>query len=289
MQHIVQGRGATLALWALVALGCAYGGGGRDDQADSGVGPTMDSGSTPGPDTGVPLVDSGSPGVDSGGSPGTDAGAPGVDAGGGSCSESPCRLAPPQCGCPAGQGCYLDSSSNRICGTPGPEVEGQACSGTTACQPGLLCISLDTSAFCARFCSTDADCVAGSGSLCILELNDGAGGSIPGVKLCTQACDPTALSASGCPSGTGCAIYEESDPPNRIFTGCRPAGTAGTGAPCVDTEDCATGHFCADPAGSGNECVRYCRLPGGSCGAGRICNAFSEPVVVGSVEYGFCY
>jgi len=286
MRHTIQGRFPMLALGALVALGCAYGGGDRD-QMDSGTPPGRDSGPGPGTDSGVHIMDSGR--RDSGGSPGTDSGSPGVDSGGGSCSESPCRLAPPQCGCPAGQGCYLDSSSARICGTPGPETEGRACSGTTACQPGLLCISLASTGFCSRFCSTDADCTGGAGSLCILTLDDGSGGALPGVKLCTQQCDPTSLSPSGCPSGLGCALYEETEAPMRLFTGCRPAGTAGTGASCTNTDDCATGHFCADPAGLGDECVRYCRYPGGGCGSGQVCNDFSEPIVVGGVEYGFCY
>ncbi len=257
--------------------GCARGAG----TGDGGGVALMDSGMPPPPgfDAGPPP-----PGFDAGPPPpGFDAGPPppGFDAGGGSCSESPCRLVSPQCGCSAGQGCYL-SGATRVCGTPGPEAEGQACSGATACQAGMLCIGTAASGFCSRFCGTDADCPGGAGSLCLLELDDGTGAAIPGVRLCTADCDPAAPGV-GCPASMGCAIFEESMGAGRVFTGCRPAGTAGEGDPCV-MDECGPGLFC----GSGT-CYRWCTYPLGSeCTGFTFCEPFGTPAVVGSVEYGYC-
>ncbi len=261
--------------------GCARGGGGN---ADGGGVALMDTGTPPPPgfDAGPPP-----PGFDAGPPPpGFDAGPPppGFDAGGGgSCSESPCRLVSPQCGCAAGQGCYL-SGTSRVCGTPGPESEGQACSGATACQPGLLCIGSGTQSFCSRFCNSDADCTGGAGSLCLLELDDGTGAPLAGVTLCTAHCNP-ASPGVGCPASMGCAIFEESMGAGRIFTGCRPAGTALEGQPCVDPDDCAPGLFCGD-----GTCYRWCRQPLGSeCTGFTFCESFTTPAIVGGVEFGYCF
>jgi hypothetical protein len=270
---------AWLTLTGLLAIGCAYGGGGRGYDAgsvDSGVILRIDSGIPPGVDAGR---------RDSGGFPPVDSGGP-RDSGGGACSESPCRLAPPQCGCPSGQGCYLGAGGAHVCGTPGPENDGQTCAGETSCRAGSLCIGAGGQNFCARLCGTDSDC-SGAGNLCLLELGDGSGGALPGFKLCTGACNPA--SGVGCPSTMGCALYSETAAPMRTFTSCRPAGTASTGFSCTDTEDCAGGHFCAD-AGFGNECIRICTYPSGfECTGGGICNAFTpDPVILGGVQYGYC-
>ena len=75
-----------------------------------------------------------------------------------------------------------------------------------------------------------------------------------------------------------------------ICPGCTPAGTAPTGASCVDSEDCSPGHFCGDP-GTGDECIRLCTVSTGGpeCGAFEDCNSFSDPAIVGGTEYGFCF
>ncbi|MEQ8456620.1 MAG: hypothetical protein RLO52_41875 [Sandaracinaceae bacterium] len=269
----------TAAALLVPLASCARGGSDRMAM-DSGVippgldgGTAQDTGMTGPTDTGVGPRDTGVV---------TDTGV------GGSCSETPCRLLPPQCGCPAGQGCYLTGGTERTCATQGPEREGQACSGVTACQAGLLCAGSAGAAFCSRFCNSDADCTGGPGSICIIELSDGMGGSIPGVRLCSAQCVPP--TANGCPTGMACSIFGESDGAMRTFTGCTPAGTAPTGASCVDSEDCSPGHFCGDP-GTGNECIRLCTVSTGGpeCGAFEACNSFSDPAIIGGTEYGFCF
>ena len=275
-----------LAVVAGLAAGCAYGGG-RGDSGTSGgfdagppvvgtdAGPLLriDSGPGGGTDAGP-----GGGGFDAGPGGGTDAGP-----GGGSCAESPCRLVSPQCGCPGTQRCYVDTSSNRVCGAAGPEGEGQACSSPTACRAGLLCIG--TPGHCNRFCNSDAECTGGPGSICGITLSDGAGGTVPNATLCSLDCDP--LSAAGCPSGQACTLYRESAGAMRTFTDCRAAGTGTSFSPCFDETDCQTGFFCAD-IGFGDECVPFCR-DDFDCGIFEVCTAFDPALRVGSTEYGYCY
>lgn len=73
----------------------------------------------------------------------------------------------------------------------------------------------------------------------------------------------------------------------RTFTQCGTAGTGSAGASCVDGGDCRPGYFCAD-AGTGNECIRHCTLPGGSECSGTTCNAWDPPAFVDGVQYGYC-
>lgn len=200
-----------------------------------------------------------------------------------SCGESPCRLVSPQCGCASGQGCYLNGTV-RQCGAAGSAGEGQPCSGATSCQPGLVCLNIGTSASplnqCHRFCNTDSDCV-GAGSLCIYTLNDGMGGAIPGVRVCSRACDP--VTNAGCPAGAACHIYQESTSPNRLFTDCAaPAGTGWEYTPCWDDSDCEPGLFC-----DGYECIPYCRI-GGYCPYSEPCRQFNPPATIGGTTYGYC-
>jgi len=283
-------RAWILAFVAASAVpGCARGGGDRlpdagnttmNMDAGPGVG-FLDSGPGGGFDAGP-----GGGGFDAGpGGGGFDAGpGGGFDAGpgGGGCSETPCKLVSPQCGCPAGQGCYLGSGSTRICGTAGPEVEGQACSGETSCQPGMLCIGASAgNTYCSRFCNTDTDCTGGAGSICLIELNDGAGGSIPGVTLCTAHCSP--VTSTGCPSGMACGLGQEETGAMRWFTGCIEAGSVTAGGACTDVE-CAPGHVCI-----GGFCERWCRVGStGDCGGLEVCTGFTDAPSVGGVEYGVC-
>lgn len=281
----------VLAVVAGLAAGCAYGGG-RGDGGGTGFdsGPRLvgfDAGPGTGFDAGPGNGNDAGPGggFDAGPGGGFDAGpGGGFDAGpgGGSCSESPCRLVSPQCGCSGTQGCYIDTSNNRVCGARGPESEGQACSSPTACQAGLLCIG--NPGHCNRFCNSDADCPGGPGSICGITLSDGAGGSVPNATLCSLDCNP--LTGSGCPVGQACTLFRETTGAMRTFTGCRAAGPGTSLSPCIDEEDCQTGFFCAD-AGFGDECIPFCR-DDFDCGLFDICRSFDPVLRVGATEYGYC-
>ncbi len=287
---------ACVALSSTFA-GCAFGGGRRADSGpgvgfDAGPRVSFDSGPLLQIDAGPPIqgtdagggVDAGPPtGTDAGPPPTPDAGPPIPDAGPPPpmCSESPCRLAPAQCGCPTGQSCHLDAANARTCSVRGPEREGEACTNPSDCAAGLQCIG--TPGHCARYCNSDADC-SGTGSICGITLSDGSGGSLPGVTLCTVSCDP--LSGSGCPASQGCAVFRETTGAMRGFTGCRPAGFGLQYDPCTSEADCQTGHVCID-IGFGRECTPLCR-DSFDCGLLDLCNAFSPSLTVGATEYGYC-
>lgn len=214
--------------------------------------------------------------------PGEDSGPPPIEEDAGpSCSESPCRLVAPQCGCPAGQGCYTDNNGNRGCITASAEQEGEPCTGP--CAPGNICVGAGSSSLCARFCESDADCTGGPGSLCLLTLVDGSENPI--AKLCSTNCSPA---GGGCPSGLGCGVGFEEDGLMRVFTNCRPAGAGRAGDPCSSGSDCADGHFCAETS-SGPQCIEFCTVPAGTECTRGFCNRFEDdPLVIGGVEYGYC-
>ncbi len=205
------------------------------------------------------------------------------------CAESPCRLVAPQCGCPSGQGCYVDAAGGRSCSAAGSNAEGAPCTAPTSCTAGNLCINIDSGGgstpVCAHFCSLDSQC---GGGLCVITLSDGSGGSIPGVTLCTRACDPVAQ--TGCRTGAYCDIFQESAGSMRYFTDCAaPSVGSGTqGASCADADDCAAGYACLDP-GTGDQCVHWCRVGDGTgCSGLTTCVGFTSPVTIGGTEYGVC-
>ena len=208
------------------------------------------------------------------------------------CAETPCRLVAPQCGCPSGQGCYVDGSATRLCATAGTASEGQSCTGTSGCRAGNLCINISSgpaSNICSRFCNADFECA--SGALCLITLGDGSGGTLPGVTLCTHACDP--VRQTGCPAGAGCDIFQESAGAMRTFADCAaPVGTRVQGQSCAAASDCAGGYACIDPDGPGGtpqQCMHWCLVASGfGCGGGTTCTGFSTAVRVGGIEYGVC-
>jgi hypothetical protein len=135
---------------------------------------------------------------------------------------------------------------------------------------------------CYRFCSNDSHC-AGAGSLCVYEISDGQGGSVPDAMMCSIDCSP--VSNAGCPATAACDLYSRSTD-GAVLTDCgRPAGTStfycdGT------TTFCAPGYFC-DTAY--NECTEYCRVGSFDCPASMYCYSFSPAAWIGSVEYGYCW
>lgn len=205
-----------------------------------------------------------------------------------SCSESPCRLVAPQCGCGSGQGCYL-AGATRSCNPAGTAAEGASCAAVNSCAPGLACLNISRSATavnqCMRFCASDGDC-SGAGSICLYTLDDGAGGTVPGVRVCSRSCDP--ITSSGCTSAAACRIYRESGGAMRFLTDCAaPVGAGGQYSPCVDETSCQRGFACLD-VGFGNECLRWCRVGAGGCSFGETCYGFTTPITIGGVQYGVC-
>ncbi len=206
------------------------------------------------------------------------------------CGESPCRLVAPQCGCGTGQGCYL-AGTTRSCNPAGSAAEGAACAAVNSCAPGLACLNVSRSTTavnqCMRFCASDADC-SGAGSICVYTIDDGAGGMVPGVRVCSRGCDP--ITSAGCTTSASCQIFQETAGSMRYFTDCMaPVGAGGQGASCADSTQCQRGFICLGTPGT---CLRYCNAPGtiagGGCSIFEACYGFTTPLIVGATEYGVC-
>lgn len=260
-------------LAAVLSSACAQGGGGlpRNDAGDRLDASGRDAG---------PPSDAGPPDA------GRDAGVRDAGSDAGPCDETPCKLTAPQCGCLAGEGCYLGADGMRMCAEAGRTAPGVRCASPTACEPGHACVGTAGTTWCHRFCASDADC-SGPGSVCILTLGDGMGGTVPDVTLCTMSCDP--VDNTACPTLTACTIFRESDGAMRFLTHCRGAGMAGQGAACADDIDCQAGYGCVGPAGGATVCRHWCRVAtGAGCPAGTACQSLATPAIIGGVEYGVC-
>src|SRR5207249_9846968 len=125
---------------------------------------------------------------------------------------------------------------------------------------------------CDKFCETDADCTA-PGGLCLLTLNDGMGGSIPDVTLCTENCDPT--TNMGCIAGTGCQLEQELMGQMRFLTQCTPIGQKTQGQSCDPMQwECAATYGCFNTGV--DVCLKYCNVNAPSCPANTVCGALGD-------------
>ena len=62
------------------------------------------------------------------------------------CLEAPCKLIPPQCGCPEGEACSVGGRDEtaRECVPAGEQVQGESCGGLgEQCAPGNICLPAD--------------------------------------------------------------------------------------------------------------------------------------------------
>lgn len=224
----------------------------------------------------------------------------GCEPGAPSCTESPCKLVSPQCGCGAGQACYMDPDGVRSCATAGSGPTASSCSAIADCQAGNTCIGLNASVgACHRFCDTDSDCGGQPGALCILGLEDSMGASLS-ETVCTLGCEPA--SQTGCPAGSWCFLGQETAGAMRDLSHCSgdPQGPATQGQSCATQDDCAPGYICLDPDGSGfepSQCLHLCRNPSTisptfspDCPSSLYdCYSLDPPIALGSTTYGVCY
>jgi len=269
---------ATTALGVL-ALGCWLGACARGVSDDSG-GDDDDDGSHVGGHAGGTFPGGSAPGGSTAGGSAPGGGSTGGSASGGGapCSEDPCKLTLPQCGCASGEKCTL-TGTNRICRDNGTDGEAQPCEGSPdSCVAGYICVHADDDPYsCHKFCATDADC-APPQSICFFDLGGAA-------TLCSGACDP--VGGSGCPTpGLKCEIGLDEGPPERFFTLCASEGTGTQGTACTGSGDCASGYTCVDTGTT--TCAAWCEYSGtGYCAYGT-CSPFTDPVMIGSTEYGGC-
>jgi hypothetical protein len=207
-------------------------------------------------------------------------------AGGGSCSESPCKLVSPQCGCPTGEMCTIGASDQRTCVTAGTAAPGAAC-GAVDCAPGGICLGSGNVGFCGEFCKSDADCSAPA--ICILGLADNNGGTIPNASLCSSNCSP--IAGTGCPTGMGCQIVQEENGAMRFGFSCNVAGTKTDGQSCTSSNECAPNYGCYN-INNVTQCARNCDVFNDQCPGIKTCgglvDANQQPIVINGISMGVC-
>lgn len=262
----------VLAISLVLSMGCATAGGGGDDDDDD----VIDSGITLPPDAPTVIVPDAPPAPDA---------APVCLA---------CTLVP-NGGCAGGDACDLHPDDFAAGCTACRDVTASGmststCAADTDCAAGWVCLGSSAGASCLKYCAGDGDCSSlGTGAICAIGLQAG-GTPIPGASVCSQQCAPP-TPGSGCPAGWGCHFYNEPAGAMRLFTSCAPPGAGGQEASCTYNEDCQAGYSCYTD-GTSNFCIKNCNATTGvGCAgiAGTTCNSFSPAVVVGGVEYGYCY
>lgn len=199
------------------------------------------------------------------------------------CSEQPCKLVAPQCGCGAGEQCTVDSTGDRGCAPNGTEGPGDPCSADAPCAAGALCVGYQGfDSACAAFCTVDDDC-GPAGSLCVLEPN-----GLGGITLCSDGCE--LISNQGC-KVAGLSCQAGVSPSNDPFTSCAPGGTKIANEVCTDSGDCAEGFVCLPTTANDDRCFAWCNVDSPNCGQLNCQGLEIEagvPLVIGTVTYGVC-
>jgi hypothetical protein len=200
-----------------------------------------------------------------------------------SCSENPCKLVAPQCGCNATQACSLDIANAalpRICTAKGAKAIGQTCA-PGECVEGALCFL----SVCTEFCDVPADC---GGSLCFPLLDANNMPLASDANLCATTCD--LATSAGCGAGQGCSAG--TDPiSTQNFSICRQAGAGGDLADCSVNfdRDCQAGFGCFNSGG--DVCLKWCKVgQAGTCSAvpGTTCLGLNPAFVLDGTTYGVC-
>jgi hypothetical protein len=195
---------------------------------------------------------------------------------GGTCSEMPCKLVEPQCGCADGEQCTLVQSM-RSCEPDGTVEEGMNCSGLN-CMAGNLCLNYAGLSTCRHYCNDDLDCNQPGGQ-CVLTLQNGT------ETFCSDNCDPP--SNTGCiANGAKCDLFLAMD--MQWFTLCAPDGNGTQDTPCDGPEDCALGYGCVTDGMMVTACRHYCDTMAPACPGITQCAGFTTPATVGVKTYGAC-
>ena len=164
--------------------------------------------------------------------------------------------------------------------------DGNACNGIERCELGRCVPGTALTCDDGIACTNDA-CSLGA---CSYTPNDGLCGAgqrctATGCMSTTTSCNP--VRQTGCTGGLACTIFTSG--PGSYTAEC--AGPVGFGTQydfCFDEADCAAGHACLDPDGFGNACLHWCNVATGEGCSGFTCYGFTDPVVIGGVQYGVC-
>jgi hypothetical protein len=273
----------VLAVAAGLGASCAAG---REKEAGAGTGPGG---------AGSGASASGAGGAGGTGGAGGSGGHAGAEAEGGAggappdCTELPCKLVLPQCGCPDGAQCSIVDASSIQCVPAGDKADGAPCGfSVNECKPGYICLNNLTGAggLCHRFCKSDTDCAA-PGGLCV--MNPGAS-----QKACSQNCDP--VTATGCPDAmlTKCDLAKD-NVSMKWFSRCTGKGTKQQGEECGGgPSQCDKGMSCFNVTDQAmmvtkQLCLTWCVVGGAvGCPPNSQCSQLNPPVTLGSIQYGAC-
>jgi hypothetical protein len=187
-----------------------------------------------------------------------------------SCAATPCKLVPPQCGCPSAEACYIPKDKP-VCLPVGSAPDGAPCSTDNQCHGGAVCLSgFKTGSQCMTMCDPKAPSTCATG-VCITS-------ALPWLGVCMVDCDP--VTQQGCGSSQ-CRVLQYLD---AYVTACGfLAGTQPAGATCEGSDACAAGHVCY-----GGTCRAICRLDTGLGCSNGTCQSAAPKFRVGKSELGVC-
>lgn len=199
------------------------------------------------------------------------------------CSRSPCGLLP-QCGCPAGQGCYPFPATD-MCVVSGTRGEGASCTESFQCSPGMACADVDGASPATPMCGQL--CRPGVHDDCLGDALCANGIGRADIGLCSFRC--SLAPASGCVAGLECVLFQADlgGGVRPFFTDCvRSVGTGGAGTLCTDHTSCAPGLACASgDADPTPRCRPYCDVTAPSCAGGETCRLLAT---VDGTSWGAC-
>ena len=178
------------------------------------------------------------------------------------CPSGECDLLDPG-SCGAGEGCVFahDNRSDETdqpalyCAPVGSAAEGEPCTASADCGPGLDCSAYDGTGRCRQYCcalSRTLDCP--EDQFCRVGLDAERKSSVVGLCDRCDGCDP--LDPAACGSGLSCYPL----PGSIDCTACLPPGKAEPGDPCKLSTDCARGAACFRFDDDDQVCVEFCEL-----------------------------
>ncbi|HMI90101.1 MAG TPA: hypothetical protein VK509_02005 [Polyangiales bacterium] len=178
------------------------------------------------------------------------------------CPRGECDLLDPD-SCGSGEGCVFAPSEmgtaavGPMCATVGSRAEGESCTASSDCGPGLDCSAFDGSGRCRNYCcalSRTLDCP--DGQFCRLNLDPARDKFKVGLCDACDGCDP--LDPDSCRPGLSCYPL----PGSLDCTACLPPGKGEPGDECELSTDCARGSACFRLDNDDSLCIAFCELDG---------------------------
>jgi hypothetical protein len=188
------------------------------------------------------------------------------------CPRGECDLLDPA-SCGGDEGCVFSPDAGAagapMCAPVGSAAEGERCTESADCGPGLDCSAFDGSGRCRSYCcalSRTLDCP--DAQFCRLNLDVTREERRVGLCEPCDGCDP--LDADACRPGLSCYPL----PGSLDCTACLPPGQRKPGEACALSTDCAGGSACFRLDNGVSLCLAFCELDGeaGCADSARECS-----------------